>query len=383
MSVVVGIDASRNRSGGARAHLMGLLGEGDPQRYGVAKVHVWSHRSLLDGAPDAPWLVKHHPRALGRSLWREAWWQLGKSSAEFRRAGCEIVLSLDAGTIGRFQPSVVMSRDMLSFEPTEIVRFGRSGGRLRLILLRYIQASSLRHASGALFLTRYAADVIRRYTGPLATHRVIPHGVGERFRQETAGGAWPQPAAGIRCVYVSAADVYKHQWSVVEAVAALRAAGRPITLRLVGAATGNATSRLQAALAAHDPDRRFVEVTPTVAHAEVASELARTDLFVFASSCENMPNTLLEAMAAGLPIACSNRGPMPEMLGDGGVYFDPEDAGSIAAAIDQLLADSARRCALAQRAKELSQAYSWARCARETWTYLADIARASRGDGAR
>jgi glycosyltransferase involved in cell wall biosynthesis len=366
MSVVVGIDASRNRSGGARAHLLGLLGEGDPQRYGVTKVHVWSHRHLLDGAPEAPWLVKHHPPELGDSLWREAWWQLTKSAAEFRRAGCDIVLSLDAGTIGRFQPSVVMSRDMLSFEPGEIVRFGLSVGRVRLILLRHIQASSLRRASGALFLTRYAADAIRRYTGPLAMQRVIPHGVGERFRQDTAGGAWPERLARIRCVYVSAADVYKHQWNVVEAVAALRAKGRPITLRLVGAATGNATRRLDA-----------------VSHSEVAAELARTDLFVFASSCENMPNTLLEAMAAGLPIACSNRGPMPEVLGDGGVYFDPEDAASIAAAIDQLLADSSRRCALATRAKELSRAYSWARCARETWTYLADMARASRGDGVR
>ena len=35
-----------------------------------------------------------------------------------------------------------------------------------------------------------------------------------------------------------------------------------------------------------------------------------------------MPNTLVEAMASGLPIACSDRGPMPEVLGDGGVLFD-------------------------------------------------------------
>ena len=53
--------------------------------------------------------------------------------------------------------------------------------------------------------------------------------------------------------------------------------------------------------------------------------LKRAHLFVFASSCENMPNTLVEAMASGLPIACSDRGPMPEILRDGGTYFDPEN----------------------------------------------------------
>ena len=99
--------------------------------------------------------------------------------------------------------------------------------------------------------------------------------------------------------------------------------------------------------------------------------LARADIFVFASSCENMPNTLLEAMASGLPIACSSRGPMPEVLQEGGAYFDPEDAGSVAQAIEKLLLDADFRRAAAARASALSEQYSWERCARETWNYLA------------
>ena len=76
-----------------------------------------------------------------------------------------------------------------------------------------------------------------------------------------------------------------------------------------------------------------------VPHDDLPSLLAGADLFVFASSCENMPNTLVEAMAIGLPIACSDRGPMPEVLRDGGVYFDPENPESIAAAIETLIRD--------------------------------------------
>ena len=333
MTIVVGIDASRNRSGGARAHLAGILAAGSPLQYGVHAVHVWSHRSLLDSVPDAPWLVKHSPPELGSSLLGEAWWQLRKLPREIGRHGCDVLLSLDAGTIGRFQPSIVMSRDMLSFEPGEIERFGWSAGRLRLILLRSIQVSSLRRATGTLFLTRHAADTIQRYTGPLGTARVIPHGVSESFRQQTLGGLWPEPAERITCVYVSNSDVYKHQWHVVDAVAALRKAGHPLALRLVGGASGGAKERLAAAIAAADPKGEFVETTPTVPHEQVSAQLAKADIFVFASSCENMPNTLVEAMAAGLPIACSSRDPMPEVLNDGGVYFDPEDAVSIAAAL--------------------------------------------------
>jgi glycosyltransferase involved in cell wall biosynthesis len=99
-------------------------------------------------------------------------------------------------------------------------------------------------------------------------------------------------------------------------------------------------------------------------------------VFVFASSCENMPSTLIEAMASGLPIACSDRGPMPEVLQDGGTYFDPEDPASIAAAIGELLQSPERRRSAAARARALAARYSWARCADETWSFLAGVARA-------
>ena len=85
-----------------------------------------------------------------------------------------------------------------------------------------------------------------------------------------------------------------------------------------------------------------------------------------------MPNTLVEAMAAGLPIACSDRGPMPEILEDGGVYFNPENVNSIVVAISLLLGDIDLREEKANRARSLAEKYSWERCARETWGFLGE-----------
>ena len=106
---------------------------------------------------------------------------------------------------------------------------------------------------------------------------------------------------------------------------------------------------------------------------ELLTHLALADLFVFASSCETFGITLLEGMAAGLPIACSNRSSLPETLRDGGVYFDPEDEESIAMAIEQIIQSPALRSAIAQRAKTLSQEYSWKRCADETFSFIAEV----------
>ena len=75
MGIVAGIDASRNRSGGAKAHIVGILSQGDPSAHGISKIHLWSYKELLNAIPDAPWLVKHNPPELEQSLAQQVFWQ--------------------------------------------------------------------------------------------------------------------------------------------------------------------------------------------------------------------------------------------------------------------------------------------------------------------
>jgi glycosyltransferase involved in cell wall biosynthesis len=371
--LVVGLDASRNRSGGAKAHLIGVMTHSDPLKHGIREVHVWAHRSLLDSIPDRTWLIKHSPFELEQSLLKQIWWQRFRFPSELRKAGCRIVLNTDAGTVSTFRPSVTMSRDMLSYEPGEIERFGISKARLRLILLRFMQNRSLRDCDGAIFLTRHAATVIQKSCGPLGRVAYIPHGVGSDFKQTKQSQPWPLVGKlEIRCLYVSNAAMYKHQWVVVRAIEHLRKHGYNLTLTLVGGGTGRAQRLLDAQVLASDPEREFVRQLDFVPQTKLPEYLANADMFVFASSCENMPNTLIEAMAVGLPIACSNRGPMPEVLKDGGVYFDPEVEDSISSAIEQIILGSELRRTIAKRAKTLADQYSWSRCAGETWEFIAE-----------
>jgi glycosyltransferase involved in cell wall biosynthesis len=372
--MIVGIDASRNRSGGARAHLIGIISDGDPLKHGISQVHLWSFQSLLQDIPNPPWLIKHNPKPLEKSLVSQVWWQYFDLPREAKRLGCSIILNTDAGTVSRFRPSVTMSRDMLSYESGEIERFGIGTSRLRLMLLRYIQNRSLRSSTGAIFLSTHASTVIQRSCGAIPHSRHIPHGVSADFKRNHLSHAWPDATSHpISCLYVSNITLYKHQWIVVRAIGLLRQKGYNVTIKLVGECKGPGRELLTRAIAETDPHHSFTYVTGLVPQAELPSMLAASDLFIFASSCENMPNTLLEAMAVGLPIACSDRGPMPEILSDGGLYFDPEDADSIASAVEKIINDSALRARIARRAKALSEQYSWSRCADETWAFLVDV----------
>lgn len=373
--ISVAIDASRNRSGGATAHLIGILTEGDPLKYGIRELHVWSFKSLLDSIPERPWLIKHNPLELESTLPKQLWWQATRLSREFRAAKCDILFATDASTLCRTKPMIVLSQDMLSYEPGVMEYFGLSKERLRLLTILFLQNRAMRSANGVIFLTNYAARTIQQSCGKLSRIVHIPHGVGTDFKSASAVRDWPENGnRPVRCLYVSNAAMYKHQWVVVRSIAALRDRGYNLTIELVGGGSGRPQRLLESEIALSDPHKDFVIQKDFVPQSELLQLLMRADLFIFASSCENMPNTLVEAMAVGLPIACSNRGPMPEVLADGGVYFDPEDSDSTAAAVEKLLTDPGLRVDLARRARKLSEQYSWARCADETWRFIVDCA---------
>ena len=173
---------------------------------------------------------------------------------------------------------------------------------------------------------------------------------------------------------MSVIDVYKHQWHVTAAVAKLRSLGYPVVLDLVGSSLPRSLVRLTEAIAQVDPTGTFIRYRGPVAHEELSLLYRQCDVNVFASSCENMPNILIEAMASGLPIACSNRGPMSEVLRDAGVYFDPENPDEISSAIKALIDSPDVRAANAKKAFAYAQEYSWERCAEMTFAYLRDVA---------
>ena len=382
---VIGIDASRNRSGGAREHLMGILENLDADALDISNVHIWSYQKLLLALPERPWLIKHTVPALEGGLVRQLWWQLSALSSALKRHGCHILFTTDASSLCRFSPSVVLSQDLLSYEPGIMTKFGWSRARLRLILIRWLQNAAFRRASGVIFLTQYAANLIQTASGFLPNTQVIAHGVDPRFFKKNERAQSLQVALkdrAIRCLYISNAALYKYQWFVIEAIGLLRKKGFNIQLTLVGGGSGLAQKKVLKQMAVTDPDSQFVIQYPFLPHSKLINHMESTDIYIFASGCEAFGITLLEAMAMGLPIASSNRSSIPETLADGGVYFDPENAEEMAATIEELIASSVLRGKLSKRAQELASLYSWGKCSRQTWEFIVDTYRKDAPNGA-
>jgi glycosyltransferase involved in cell wall biosynthesis len=381
--MILGIDASNIRAGGGVTHLVEVLRHAEPLAQGFTQVVVWSGRATLDLVGDRPWLVKSHQRLLDRSLLHRAWWQRFRLSELARAAGCDVLLVPGGSYAGSFRPVVAMSQNLLPFEWRELRRYGWSRMTLRFVILRWLQSSTFRCADGLIFLTQYARDVIMRVVRETAgSTAIIPHGVDERFACEPREQLAIERYSGdrpFRILYVSIIEVYKHQWLVAEAVAQLRASGMPVVLDLVGPAYPPALKRLRQVLDRLDPTAQFLRYLGPVPNSELHALYTRAELCLFASSCETFSIVLLEGMASGLPMACSHGGPMLEILGDAGAYFDPENPVDIARALRELIESPALRTQKARASFDRAQTYSWARCADDTFRFLSKVGSVSRG----
>ncbi len=385
--MIVGIDASNIRQGGGVTHLIELLHAADPPACGFSRVVIWSSARVLRQIENRDWLVKIDHPLFEKSLAHRTFWQRFRLSRAARDAQCDVLFAVGGSFAGSFRPVVTMTRNMLPFEWRELKRFGCSWLTLKLMLLRLVQTRTFERADGLIFLTAYSRDIVlRSIRGRPRSVAIIPHGIDSRFfRRPRAQFRLEDYSMGqpLRILYVSIVHLYKHQWNVAEAVSELRRTGMPVTLTLTGPAYPPAFHRLQKSLDRVDPEGEFIQYTGELPYSDLPEHYAKHDLVLLASSCETMPNILLEGMASGLPVACSNRGPMPEMLGDSGIYFDPENAADIARALRELIENPGLRARLSLASHARAQAYSWRRCSHDTFRLLASVASGGRDQAGR
>jgi glycosyltransferase involved in cell wall biosynthesis len=137
--------------------------------------------------------------------------------------------------------------------------------------------------------------------------------------------------------------------STIAALAVARGHGDPeATLVIVGKpATSSYVAALQRFVAEMGLSGA-VRFTGHASDATVAAAYAEADVLVVTSEHEGFCVPVVEAMARGLPVVAFDQGAVPEVLGDAGVLVSDKDPYALAASIAAVLADTARRNALAE-----------------------------------
>lgn len=270
--------------------------------------------------------------------------------------------------------TAVAFRNMLPFSPEERQRYSFSYMRTRLWLLQHIQGASFRDADLVIFISRFAKSVIDLTVGKRRGQAVvIPHGLNDQFRQHMGRPADTRlPREYV--LYVSILNVYKAQIEVVEAWNILRnTRPTPEKLVLIGPEFGPYAVRVRNRIAALGLNNEVL-LLGNSPYEQLPAYYQHAKINIFASSCENCPNILLEALAAGRPVLCSDYEPMPEFGADAVQYFDPYNPGKLAERLVQLLDDEYARIEWSERAIRRSDDFQWSVAAGQTWAALRQLA---------
>lgn len=239
------------------------------------------------------------------------------------------------------------------------------------IMLYIGTAFSIMFSKKIISVSKYAS----RSSGNFLTRRALPkvaiihHGIHGDFSPRLGNEKRQDFLLSVSDIYVQ--KNFKNLISAVEKLKGkfpnilLKIAGRPIDKDYV--------NELHEIIGRNDLGNN-IEFLGHQSHEQLVDLYRSCKAFVFPSIIETFGNPLAEAMACGTPIACSENAAMPEVVGDGAVFFDPYDFYDMAEKIEALYVDEDLRFKISKKAIERSALFSWQRTAQQTATVLKEVA---------
>jgi glycosyltransferase involved in cell wall biosynthesis len=223
----------------------------------------------------------------------------------------------------------------------------REGGRFGTLIHRIAIRAGVHSVAVSHQVARSFAEL---YGRPPAT--VIPNGIDlERFR--AAGQSWKRTngfADSDRLIVsVARLDPQKNPLGLIDAFAGALAADPHWHLLLVGDGSLRKQAEARAKALMIGARIQFLGIRP-----DIDALLPECDLFALASDWEGMPMAVIEAMAAGLPVAATAVGGVPELVVQGvtGLLVPPGETQALADALALLARDPGRRRELGSAARE-------------------------------
>ncbi|MDA1090501.1 MAG: glycosyltransferase family 1 protein [Proteobacteria bacterium] len=354
-----------SKSGGGLTYLNNIL----PLMAGASDIdlHLCIHEDQREFLPKNLDGVTVHTLDFKQGFWRLQFREQIDIPRLAKRIGADVTFSpANYGPLGA-PNTVILLRNALSvaFVERRLVKLGYwalvyLGTFLSILVSRRAIAVSgyaKRAASGGLL--RFLEN---RFT-------VVPHGVSEMFSPPGKGAKRENFLLAVSDLYVQ-----KNLKNLISAMARLAPNNPGLTLKIAGRPIDeDYFLELKQAVAVDNLEGK-VEFLGGVSPRELVALYRRCGVFVFPSTVETFGNPLVEAMASGAPIACSNTAAMPEVVGDAAEYFDPGDVGGMTVAIDRLLKDPALRLELSRRAVERTKKFSWQQTADKTLDVIKEVA---------
>tara|TARA_B100001093_G_scaffold304651_1_gene290534 strand:+ start:34474 stop:35640 length:1167 start_codon:yes stop_codon:yes gene_type:complete len=374
-NISIGIDATSIVDGGGFTHLSQFLFNYlKIKHYSTHKLNIYASLKVLNQLPNHPNFIKRNFPLLNKSRFHRVFFQLFLFD-KFLNKECDILFSVTGDYTGVFRPYVAMSQNMMLYEREFWDEIKSIKEKAKFFFNFRRQQKCFKNAEGIIFLSQYAKKYITKVLKIEDKNKaIIHHGISNQFiskKIEIICLNNYSEKSPFRFLYVSTVHVYKNQWHVVEAISKLKEKGYPVSLTLIGDIIYKPSGdKLKRTIDKADPKREFINHILHIPNTEMADQYFNHDGIIFASSCENMPNILLESMGSGKPIASSDKSPMPEFLKEGGFYFNASSVNSIFNTLENMLLSlKTSQDYSIKNIKELKN-YTWEKTATKTIDFI-------------
>lgn len=216
-------------------------------------------------------------------------------------------------------------------------------------------------------------DFLRFQDYPPERVIAIPEAVSASFRPRPGHEKHRQSDPTI--LHVGHCGFYKNVESILRVIPLLQQRlGRPVRFRKVG----GPFSSTQEAVIASLGIANSIDHLGRLSKNELVRAYVDSDILLMPSLHEGFGLPALEAMACGVPVVASNRGSLPEVIGDAGLLVEPESLEEITDAVVRVLTEPLLRSELTARGIQRAHQFTWDRTARATLdVYRAVLAEAA------
>jgi len=252
--------------------------------------------------------------------------------------------------------------------------------------LHYLRWSTKRHTRVATriitdsnatkndLVTLYGADPDRIRVVYLAPDPTLKP-VKDKIKLSLGAAQFGIPGYAVYLLHIGTIHPRKNLDRLVEAFALLRDRLPEKKLHLVLAGgMGHEGHRLRKKVQDMNLEEHVRFTGYVMAH-QVATLYSGAAAYVLPSLFEGFGLPVLEAQACETPLVCSNSSSLPEIAGEGALYFDPTDVKAMADAVEKVLTDEPMRQELIAKGRENLKRFSWQKTAKETLRILEEAAK--------